>query len=284
MIKLAAILFAIGVFLIWSAPAQANHYVYLPLVPNTPLIKSIKATQEYSYCLNARAANYPQFAAQMVDVVTEYQKRTGMRFREVPGTFETSSAALASGCQVWNSMPENHACSGCGAWVFYANWPVTVEYRWQTGYVDWRSTIGHELGHALLGLHEQYIDSGGTIQCDASRTDTVMSCGTGIRYPTARDVKLGCDIIQVAWCGIDPSLPPLCTTIGYDPCTARWYFLDGWSYDPITAIWWNPKGTPEWTACNADRLRWNIVQSLWIPTGDMLFDPARGYWAYSGPC
>lgn len=263
--------------LLLSKTAEANHLDYLPYVPNTALMKSVRATQEYTYCVDARASAYPNFVSQLSDVNDQYTARTGIRHRQVP--FGDPS------CQVKHTMPDNHACSGCAAWVFYTNWPVEIQYKWQVGYTDWRTTQGHEMGHALLGLHEQYIDAGGTIQCDASRLDTVMSCGTGVRYPTLRDVRLGCAVLVTNWCGQDGSIQ--CGGQGnpyYDLCLSRWVFADGWSFDPKTLIWWNPQAQPEWTACNQDSLRYNFTIQGWMPPASAFFLPSRGYWAVAGTC
>ena len=219
--------------------AEADHQVYLPLVPNTPLMQEIIRTQEYLWCADARASAYPQFLTQLRDVNDRYFERTGIRHREV--------AFSDPACQVKHTMPDNHGCSSCAAWIFYANWPVVIEYKWQLGYVDWRSTHGHELGHGLLGLHEQYRDSGGNIGC-TGRQDTVMDCGGNpqVRYPQPLDVQRGCAIITTSWCD---QVPPPC-----DPCWdgTRWRFSDGRSFAPNSGCgeWYSAKNTLEWGACD----------------------------------
>ena len=276
-LKVAAALFFLGLFLIFTAPAAANHLEYLPYVPNTALMKSVKATQEQVWCVDARASAYPNFVTQLRDVNDQYTARTGIRNRQV--------AFTDSSCQVKHTMPDNHACSGCAAWVFYTNWPVEIQYKWQVGYSDWRTTQGHELGHALLGLHEQYNDSSGGIGCLTDRVWTVMSCGTGVRYPTVRDVDLGCAVLITSWCGKDGSLQ--CGGSGnpyYDICLSRWVFADGWSYDPKNQQWWNPQGQAEWTACNTDSLRYNFTIQGWLPPGSAFYLPGRNYWAVAGAC
>src|SRR3990167_4634804 len=111
-------------------------------------------------------------------------------------------------------MPEGLDCGGCAAQIWYANWPVLVEYKYTLGYTDWRSAQGHELGHGLLGLHEQYNDSGGQIGC-TRRQDTVMDCGSSVRYPQDWDVENGCGVIATSWCGPLPPAPPA----PYQDCT-----------------------------------------------------------------
>jgi hypothetical protein len=261
--------------LLLSRTAEGDHNVYLPLVPGTPLMQQVIKAQEYTWCVDARAAAYPNFVSQLRDVADEYTKRTGIKHRQV---------ALDSSCQVQHLMPDNHGCSGCAAWIFYANWPVKIEYKYTLGFTDWRTTQGHELGHGLLGLHEMYRDSGGGIGC-TGRQDTVMDCGSGVRYPTSLDVSRGCAIINTLWCGKDATI--VCGGSGepyWDACTQRWFFADGWSYEPATRDWWNPQGQREWTACNADNLRWNYLIQAWFPPPSAFFLPSRGYWASAGPC
>lgn len=271
-IAVGAALLAAALF--FTAPAEASHNIYLPLVPNTPLMKQVIKTQEYKWCADARTSSYPNFISQLTDVTNEYTKRVGVRAQQVP--FSDPS------CMVKHTMPESFSCgTGAAACIYYANWPVTVEYKYTLGYTDWRSAQGHELGHGVLGLHEQYHDSGGVIQCTA-RQDTVMDCGSGVRYPTVLDVERACAIIQTAWCGNDGTA--VCQSTGWDPCRQRWAFADGQSYDPVTGIWWNPLGQPEWTACNSDGLRWNFTVQAWFPPPSAFYIPSRGFWTSAGAC
>ena len=267
---LAFCLFLLGI----SRIAEADHNVFLPLVPNTPLMQQVIRTQEHTWCVDSRASNYPNFVSQLRDVNDQYTARVGIRHRQVP---------FGSSCQVQHVMPEGISCSGWAARIYYANWPVTVEYCWTLGYTDWRSAHGHELGHGLLGLHEQYRDSGGSIGC-TGRQDTVMDCGSGVRYPQSRDVTLGCSIIKTVWCGNLPPPPAECQSVGWDPCGQVWRFADGWSFRPSNGDWLNPHGWAEFSACNADGLRWSYHVKAWVTTGSAYFDPARGFWSYAGGC
>ena len=270
---------ALCIALLWWASevisAWADHLVFLPLVPNTPLIQSVSQTREHVWCLDARAASYPNFAAQVSDVNDQYFGRVGISHRQVD--------FADSACQVRHTMPDLHGCgSGCAAWIFYANWPVIVEYKYQLGYTDWRSTVGHELGHGLLGLHEQYRDSGGTISC-TGRLDTVMDCGSGVRYPQALDVARGCAAIATSWCGqaVDPCLGPTAIWGGvWDACIGRWVAADGWQFDPAAGVWYRPDGVAEWGPCDlVNRDCWNIPAGRWVYAGSLLFDPASGFFS-----
>ncbi len=247
-LRLALVLVVLAI-LVGVKTASGNHNVYLPLVPNTPLMQSEIKTQEVTWCANDRASKYPNFLSQLRDVNAQYTEREGIRFREVP---------YDSSCQLHHDMPETHGCgSGCAAWVFYTNWPVTIEYKWQLGYTDWRSAQGHEMGHALLGLHEQYNDSSGNIGC-TGRQDTVMDCGSGVKYPTSLDIGRGCAIIKTAWCGKPPGeqcLGPVDQSWGgtWNPCDQLWHGPDSypWNYSPSKGEWFDRNGASEW-CCQQD--------------------------------
>lgn len=224
----------IGVALVWLTivvQAYAHHNgPYLPSVPNTPVMQSIITNGETLWCVNDRAAAYPNFVSQLTDVYNEYYSRVGFSHRQVAwGT------PASTGCQVQHNMILNHPCGGCAAWVFYQGWPAVVEYKTELMYSDWRTAMGHELGHALLGLHEEYVDTG-TIGCDAGFSAmitrlgfaTVMSCGTGVRYPTEQDVIWGCVMLDAfkqrfVGCGYVPAPQPVWTTRPEWNGEWRWY-------------------------------------------------------------
>jgi hypothetical protein len=277
-LRLIGVAMAVGLCsAFYAAPDTANaldHNVYLPYVPGTPLMQQVIHGQEHVYCLDARASAYPNFRAQLQDVNAQYEQRVGIRSRE------TSFGDAA--CQVRHTMPDGISCSGWAARIYYASWPVTVEYCWPLAYGDWRSAQGHELGHGLLGLHEMYRDSGGSIGCLTDRTWTVMSCGTGVRYPQAIDVERGCALIATVWCGRAPE-PEACNPCWRDD-VQRWQWEDGWSFEPGPNTFWNPDGQREWTTCNADRLRWNFQIESWLPENQGFFRPPRSYWSFAPSC
>jgi hypothetical protein len=215
-LKLTLIIFGtISVFFFIRSVAEAHHQTYLPLAGETPLMRAIESNPDVAWCVNPRAAAYPNFVAQLIDVNDQYEARTGIGHHQVV----YGSAA----CQEQHVMPDTVGCVGCAARVFYWYQSVLVEYKWQLGFTDWRSAQGHEIGHARLGLHEQYIDQG-SIRC-TGRQDTVMDCGSGVRYPQARDVLMA-NIFYGDW--YDPEAPdprgpqdvtgPRGGTIHWDAC------------------------------------------------------------------
>lgn len=274
------------IIILSPTPVSADHNVYLPLAGQTPLVKRIAQTQEYTWCINGRGMAYPGFYAQVKDSTDSFTRIWGIRNREVP---------YSSDCNLRHDMLDSHSCNGCAAWVHYANNPVVVEYKAAVGYVDWRTTISHELGHALGNLGEMYVDRG-SIGCDSSYQgminrlgfETVMSCGTGVKYPAIVDTQRACAILNVSWCGTDAT--QTCDRGSGDPrwdtciSPARWVFADGWSFDPVTGDWYNPQNAREWSACNGDRLRWNYTVQAWMPPSSAFYLPIRGYWSSAGPC
>lgn len=251
---------------LWLAgdAARADHNLYLPLVPNTPLMQSIKATQEVLWCVNDRAAAYPNFVDQVRDVNDQYTQRTSIKHRQVAwGT------PASTGCQEQHNMAWGLQCGGCAAHVFYANWAVVIEYKEDLLFTDWRTAIGHEIGHARLGLGERYRDSGGTIGCDSGLQGminrlgyaSVMSCGTGVMYPQPFDVTNGCAALATSWCGQAPA-----QTFPFWDGTF-WVFADGAKFKPNAGCgeWYLPDGRLEWGACDPSwGARWQDILKCWI--------------------
>lgn len=244
---------------------RADHNVYLPLIPNTWLMQNIIRDQEQYWCVDSRAASYPSFVAQLEDVNDQYAELVGIKHRRV--------AISDPACEVQHVMLPAFPCgSGASACIYYANSPVVVHYAEERGYTSWASAHGHELGHGLLGLHEQYRDSGGSIGC-TGRSDTVMDCGfPHVRYPQERDVRLGCAMIATAWCGAvqepepEPCIGP--TNVNghaHDSCNGWWVSVTDtlvgigniWHYTPVAGFtgW-------EWGPCTVWGGRDNRVAQL----------------------
>ena len=295
MYRLSLALFMLGATLMLYSctrdvtPSSADHSIYLPYAGTTWMAQQIRATQEQVWCVDSRAANYPNFVSQLRDVNDEYTERAGIHHRQVD-FFDPA-------CQVRHRMADSFPCgSGAAACIYYASKPVDVFYQWGLGYSDWRSAHGHELGHGLLGLHEQYQDFG-SIQCDAGYNamvnrlgfETVMSCGTGVRYPTSLDIQRGCAVILTSWCGQQPA-PPSCDgpqdpSWGgqWDNCLQLWVHPDGRSYDPATGFW-RFNGVITFDYCDT---RWggrHAAIGAWVHVGTRLFFDQHLTWLEAPPC
>lgn len=160
-------------FALLTSKVTANHLVQLPLIPDTAAIYTVWNGGNLTWCLDGRASVYPNFRNQVQAVNNAYSNILGVSFTEV---------GFNSSCQIQHTMPESSFCSNCAADVAYANWPVTIRYKWQLGFIYWNNTIGHEVGH-IFGLHEQYNDyPPGSVYC-TYRVDTVMDCGSHVTLP-----------------------------------------------------------------------------------------------------
>ncbi len=242
-------------------PVRANHLVYLPYAGQTWMALQIKTTQEQVWCLDSRAEAYPGFLTQLRDVNDQYTQRVGIKHRQVP--FGDPS------CQMLHVMLPDFPCgSGAAACIYYANQPVTIHYQETLGYTDWRSAQAHEAGHGILGqLHEQYLDSGGTIGC-TGRQDTEMDCSSGVKAPQPLDIQRGCAMIATSWCGMAPA-----QTFPYWS-GERWVFQDGWSWNPSgVGTWYDPLNRPTWGQCDkVNRDCWHLRFLVWMFEGTAYYD------------
>lgn len=263
-----------------SHPGRA---VCLPYADNSFAVNKLKQTGQLTYCFNQRALNYPNFRAQVRQTLTQHEQALGIKHIEVTGAYQSNTAAKSAGCDVWHSMPETHGCSGCAAWVHYLNEPVIIEYRWQAGYSDWKTTITHEVVH-IYGLHEHYDDANfrsyrgtygswahGLTSSPGTANDarTVMDFGMVALYGNLAwqmseyDVKYACE-------NMDPK-GQFFTACGLieepcDPCWTGsvWLFSDGWAYDPAIPALVNPDGVAEWGPCSDYGGRYNFVEANWF--------------------
>lgn len=267
--------------------------VCLPYADSSFAVRTLQQTRTLTYCFNQRAANYPNFVNQVRNVDANQEEAIGIDWVEIPGTYETNTAALNAGCHVWHSMPATHGCSGCGAWVHYLNSPVIIEYRWQAGYSDWRTTIAHEQTH-IYGLHEHYDDANfrsfrntygrwahGLNGDPGTATDavTVMDSGVGAflagDWLTDYDLKHVCQNIDplaryFPGCGKQPD--------PCDPCWTgeRWLFQDGRSYRPIEGTcgeWFAASGDLAFKECADWGGRYTVVGNggVWLHRGTPVF-------------
>jgi hypothetical protein len=261
---IAGVLIALLLWYLIVDRAGAHHNVYLPGVPNTPAIQNLFADGERTFCFNANAANYPNLIAQVQQTYDSQNTKLGNANRRITGTYESPQAALNAGCDVWWNGRYDNFCTGCAANVHYASWPVTVNMKLSLGYFEWKTTAGHEEGH-IHGLHEQYIDSGG-IQCDTSRTDTVMSCGTGVWELKPRDVGFICDLYSVPGDRFHACAPAPPTEFPF--WTGTCWNYGYWCFNPTTGVWTDPSGKSEWQPWDAQGQEFNVrTQNQWRWTG-----------------
>lgn len=144
------------------------------------------------------------------------------------------------------------------------------------------SILLHEiLGHAVGSWNEQYATCGASCNFAASQ-------GWRDFMNTGPDSRHGIEAIEFErW---ERTMFPVVADCGgagdpyWDACVSRWRFSNGWSWEPSTGVWWNPQDKPEFTACNQDRLRWNIQVAVWVPERQGFFDPQRGFWSFAGAC
>lgn len=261
--------------------------VCLPFADDSYAVNKLKATNTLTYCFNQRALNYPGFRAQVRETLTQHESVLGIKHIEVAGAYQSNTAAGNAGCDVWHSMPETHGCPQCGAWVHYLNEPVIIEYRWQAGYSDWKTTITHEVGH-IYGLHEQYDDANfrshrgsygywakGMETTPGTATDarTVMDFGMSSLYGNLAwqfsewDVKYACENMDptgqfIPGCMDEESVE--CALVGYDPCTDRHIMPDGWSYSYPEDAWYSPTGVKVWGGCTSYGARYNVQLDRWV--------------------
>jgi hypothetical protein len=277
--KLALVLLLLGLLLLKFLPAEADHNIYLPYAGNTWIMKLVEKDHQYTYCLDARADSYPSFRAQLENVVKVYQEETGIRGIRV--AFSDPS------CQVKHLMLPPFPCSaGAAACIYYANQPVEIHYQENLGYSDWRSGQGHELGHGLLGLHERYRDSGGSIGCVGPEAGfTVMDCGPPyIKYPTELDINRA-SFLFTSWFAKQEPEPctPLTTVTQptWDSCAQQWKFPNLTAYEPATGNWYH-HGLKDWGRCATWGGRYNFRAEGWMVAGTAIFKD--GFWSTAPRC
>jgi hypothetical protein len=262
------------------------------LALTSPLTQlALREAGEVTWCLNTRAANYPGFRAQTVEVMDAFARELGLTHREV-----AYPAARDASCNVRHDMPDSHACAGCAAWILTQNWPVVVEYKWQLSYVSWRTTIGHELGHGLCLLDEHYdkqgfrsyvLTFGGWIH----GLPTVMDVGThqvqgympfGIWFPTPEYDSHRCretlsPPFVSAWAGRHPDGTPFVWYCNTDRRATRVTFVYwsaergyewGGEYHPLAPGAGNCVGrlVPDglWVSVRQENALWQLAGDTWV--------------------
>lgn len=139
-----------------------------------------------------------------------------------------------------------------------------------------RSILCHEIcGHAILTWNEQYCLGGEVVGVckganqftSAPNWDDIMNTGPGSRH----------DLSIVEDERADRTLYPIfveCSSLGYDPCTGRWFSQDGWSWEPSTGNWYDNQNRARFGPCNADKLRLDLLDQHWwrIPGQNLGYD------------
>ncbi len=144
----------------------------------------------------------------------------------------------------------------------------------------------HEIaGHAFGTWNEQYCM--GTEATGICRGLTLFASAPGWHdfMNTGPDSRQGLQDIELErWSRTMYNVLLECSSLGFDPCTGRFFQPDGWSYNPPNSDWYNPFGQAEFSACNRDGLRYNYIIQRWtVPTSNF-FDPVKNYWARSPEC
>lgn len=153
-----------------------------------------------------------------------------------------------------------------------------------------RSILNHEiLGHAVATWNEQYCTGTETTgYCKAqglfgsSQLESVMNTGPLSRHDIATwETGAWSRTMYVLKQYVDIT----CTTLGYDPCTGRFYQADGWSWYPVDGGWYNPQGNYEYGPCNSDGYRYAPMQSKWkVPGLGDGYDTRYNQWTVVPVC
>src|SRR3990167_5430657 len=266
----ALMLFVLGLWMIITSPAQADH-IQPPVLPGlcgldvsicpTPVILKAKERRIVTYRLDEGTAIYPGFRQQARRVADAWAEAIKVEARELTeGTPD-----------IWLTFPADaeflRICGdGAAGCIQYWADPVMVYFRRALLYnseTGWLTPLSHEGitgGHAL-GLHERYDDR--NFRCIPNPTPpTVMSCGSGIWIPQAFDVEWVCYVLATSWCGQPVSPAPYqdCTTYpnweGTVSCfwpeydAWLWLIIDAqgreqlWEFSPTNPRWRCTRGCP----------------------------------------
>lgn len=186
-----------------------------------------------------------------------------------------------------------------------AYYKVTAMMTWP--YSSRAAVIRHETNHALARACDQYrggcprASDGvweGSVVCTGN-PDTLMDCGGAAKTATFFDYQT----FVTAYPASTPFLQQIsCNGTGnpaWSPCLlpfGRWVFQDNWSWEPQRLWWFNPNGQPEWSACNGDKLRWNLYLDAkadgvidgkgggWYQQGHGFYEVERAFWSYAPAC
>ena len=181
-----------------------------PPVLTKQLIGVFKVINEQGYSTWAMGCDgntYPNFRTQVDQVFADEAARVGIPPIEV-GLNDNPNIVLC--------LTYNYPCVSGSAGCVLGLWgpPAVAYFKESLFYADWRTTIGHEWGHAADNQHEMYDDRSFT--CLRDRVWTRMSCGTGTWWVTEFDR-------DITWNTYVPDAP----------CPRSFAVQDGW----VTLSW-----------------------------------------------
>ena len=292
--RLALVLFLLGVILIATAPADASAPAPDPaqvrpdIFPCStgcdmqilnPVTVKAKAQRQTAYrLLTMPGCSAGTVPADMIRVEEELQ-RVGHRLIRNDQTYDFTIRINCGSEQIRICGSVNVYCLGRG---FPYNPDVEISDVISTYFPDSRlGVLCHEIcGHAIGTWGEQYALCGSS--CNFQPTPNLydyMNTGSNSRhgFSASEFGRWERTMWGLTDCGggSDPY---------YDACLRRWVFADGWSVDPVTGVWFNKEGLPEWSPCNADKLRFNYTIQSWMPPPSAFFLVSRGYWSSAGSC
>lgn len=166
-------------------------------------------------------------------------------------------------------------------WVPGATWPQVTRV----------SILCHEIcGHAIMTWMEQYCLGTETSGPCLGLARFASTPGWVDIMNTGPDSRHYLGAVEIA--RIERTMFPLstCSPLGFDECTGRWIMPDGFSYDPITKVWYNPQGTPEWAPCDAFGNRYSLYlkaktgRDVFVPQRQGFYDLERRYWSFAPGC
>lgn len=131
-----------------------------------------------------------------------------------------------------------------------------------------RAILWHEIiGHAIATFNEQYCLGGETTGVCAGQAQfasapnwqDIMNTGPDSR----RDIG-DCPICVERWERVMYEINTItCSLVGWDECSQRWRFNDGWSWSPSEDIWYDPLNRARWAKCNQDNFRLDLLDQHW---------------------
>lgn len=219
--------------------AEAHHNN--PPVLTNQLIGVYKAINDRGfgkYAVGCDGNTYPKFREQLAEVMSDEVTQVGIPWIEV---------GLNDNPDVVHCLTYNYPCVAGSAGCVLGLWgpPAMVYYQEALLYGNWRTTQGHEHGHAGDDQHEMYDDR--NFACLPDRVWTRMSCGTGTWWVTPFDK-------EVTWEVYVPDAP----------CPRGFSVKDGWA-----TVSWGAQRCDGGAGHHGNPLNDNAtaVEFGWLPPG-----------------